>query len=63
MGENYMYVVTRASEEAIELLGYTLIFLGSLEYFFSLKLSRPQQLNTNEKITRKVVPYLSKNEN
>ena len=37
MGENYMYVVTRASEEAIELLGYTLIFLGATEYFFSLR--------------------------
>jgi len=37
MEENYMYVVTRASEEAIELLGYTLIFLGSIEYFISLK--------------------------
>ena len=38
MGDkNYMYVVTRASEEAIELLGYTFILLGSIEYFFFLK--------------------------
>ncbi len=38
--ENYMYVVTRASEEAIELLGYTLIMLGSIDYYFSLKKSQ-----------------------
>lgn len=35
--ENYMYVVTRASEEALELLGYTLILLSSIEYFSFLK--------------------------
>ena len=41
--ENYMYVVTRASEEAIELLGYTLILLGSIDYYFTLKKSQTRK--------------------
>ena len=46
MGENYVYAVTRASEEAIELLGYTLIFLGAIEYSFALKKSYTKQIES-----------------
>ena len=41
--ENYMYVVTRASEEAIELLGYTLILIGTIEYLFTLKIAQTKK--------------------
>ncbi|CAA9275580.1 MAG: hypothetical protein AVDCRST_MAG95-3002 [uncultured Adhaeribacter sp.] len=42
--ENYMYVVTRASEEAIELLGYALILLGSADYLFFLQREQVNKL-------------------
>ena len=41
--ENYMYVVTRASEEAIELLGYTLVLIGIIEYLFYLKAAQTKK--------------------
>lgn len=32
--ENYIHQITRASEESIELLGYSLIFIGAIEHLF-----------------------------
>ena len=33
MGDDYMYAVVRASEESIELLGYSIIFIGAVEFY------------------------------
>lgn len=46
--ENYKYVITRASEESIELLGYAIILIGALEYAFYLKSSRNKRIQNNE---------------
>jgi len=40
--ENYMHIVARANEEIIELLGYALILLGTIEYFAFLRNSRTE---------------------
>lgn len=40
MGEdNYMYEIRRISEESIELLGYTIIMVGAIEYMLDLSAS------------------------
>lgn len=48
MEDAYMYIVTRASEESIELLGYSLIFIGALEYILHLKGSMKRKSNKSE---------------
>ncbi|WP_299700762.1 hypothetical protein [uncultured Pontibacter sp.] len=37
--EKYMYEITRISEESVELLGYTLIMIGAIEYIIDLSTS------------------------
>ncbi len=32
MGDQYMHAVTRVSEESIELLGYSILFIGAVEF-------------------------------
>ncbi|QCR21543.1 hypothetical protein [Pontibacter sp. SGAir0037] len=45
MGEdNYRHIVTRASEEGIELLGYAIIMLGALEHISFLRMSMQKKL-------------------
>ncbi len=51
LSTTYMYVVTRASEEAIELLGYTFNLLGSIDYFFFLKSKKREKAKIWEQLT------------
>ena len=37
MGDNYMHAVVRASEESIELLGYSILFIGAVEFYLFAK--------------------------
>ena len=37
MGDRYLYPVTRASEESIELLGYSILFIGVIEFYLLTK--------------------------
>ena len=43
--EKYMYEIRRASEESIELLGYTLIMIGAIEYLLDLNTSPKKKSN------------------
>ena len=50
MGEQYLYSVVRASEESIELLGYSILFIGVAEFYV---LTRQQVVLTfKQKIIR-----------
>ena len=50
MGEQYLYSVVRASEESIELLGYSILFIGVAEFYV---LTRQQvALTFKQKIIR-----------
>lgn len=37
MGDNYLYQVERISEEAVELVAYTMMFIAMVELFFQVK--------------------------
>jgi hypothetical protein len=37
MGDGYLYSVVRASEESIELLGYSIVFIGTIEFYLFAK--------------------------
>ena len=49
MGDNYMYAVVRASEESIELLGYSILFIGAVEFYLFAR-------QRTKLLTRTIVP-------
>ena len=40
MGDGYLYSVVRASEECIELLGYSIVFIGAVEFYLFARQNR-----------------------
>ena len=47
--ENYLHTITRANEEALELLGYTIILIGAIEFLFFSKPSGQNPSGTKDR--------------
>ena len=47
MGDQYMHAVTRISEESIELLGYSILFIGAVEFVLFARRALGSPIRTN----------------